>query len=627
MHDDHSHTHGAGTGLEPEAHAVFQRGVAELVRMTEGLAFRPLVSQRYPLPLALAVYGELPDPELVRREVAARMASEPIDALEPALVLLELYASNQPGISDCIPDDSAFLGLAFGSKRLNGWIATAGDGDAGALEAEINARWKFRFVSGPDRHAGMYPLLNMLARYGFVYGRIPFGDMHALGHFVEDYTPGLVVCHGRLDDLSLSLSLAAMKMGVPAIVPPDYPFPLGRQARAGSVEEIEHAFVVFPNIRRMLDFPEIPRLPDFLSPEYAREKVVPARTWGDTPESFYILRKGTVDAPGVTVTGEPAGPMGVVLTVEAEPMDAFDRAYIEAHAAGVLSMMQGVSVRAADGRLVLDLAEGTGDVAERMGEALVASIRHEFPKIRKIRAEIMFDLGRLSGMVEGVRTEQAERLREIEETTEETVDAFVTCVGCSPFAPDHVCVLTPERSPQCGRPYGMLKTGALYGLDDMSNIHHRVLHSGMNSFSMSPKREVIDPVAGEWAGVNEAMWRLTGGRTRRVQLHALEDAPHTGCGCFKLIMFKTDQPRPGVGIMARGYKDRAPDGRTWSDLHHALGGKQAPGIAGAAPSYLTSHKFLAAHEGWKSVVWVSPEVAEMMGDRLPEGVAVGEDGE
>jgi CO dehydrogenase/acetyl-CoA synthase beta subunit len=88
-------------------------------------------------------------------------------------------------------------------------------------------------------------------------------------------------------------------------------------------------------------------------------------------------------------------------------------------------------------------------------------------------------------------------------------------------------------------------------------------------------------------------------------------------------MFKTSAPRPGIGIMHRGYKGQAPDGRTWSDLHYALTGKQTPGMAGGSPAYLVSPKFLAAHDNWQSVVWVSPKIATLMGERLPPDVAVG----
>ncbi len=603
--------------IAPEAGKILARGLAELVRLTEGLDFRPLNSERYPLPLALAFQGEKPDPEAARSAVRERMRDNPVGALEAALVLLELYESNQPGIADAIPGDGKFLGDVFGSKRINGWLAVIGDGDPAALKEAINRDWQFKLVRGRERRTGVYALLNMLARYGFVYGRIPPGDGHALGHFIEDYGQGVIVCDGRLDDLELTLSLAAMKMGVPAVVSPDYPFDLGRQIRAGSRVEAAAAVAAFPNVRRLLAFPEIPPLPEWLDWRKARQKFETATRWGDTPESFYMMRRGEVKSSGVEIAGKASGPLGVILTAEGEPLDAFDRDYISTVAAEKLSWMPGVRAETGDGRLILNLAEGVSPDPVRIGETLVAAIRHEFPRIAKVNARIIMDREILASMASQVRQEQAADRAEIAGATEETVPDFINCVGCSPFAPDHVCCLTPERPPQCGRPYGMIKTGALYGYDDMSNIHHRSLHAAMNSFNVTPKGRLLDAAAGEWSGLNEGVSRLSGGRTKRVQLHSLDSFPHTGCGCFRFIMFKTDKPRPGIGIMDHGYSGRAPDGRSWRDLHYALGGKQAPGMAGTAEGYFFSRKFLAAHGGWNSVVWVTPKVIEVAGELLP----------
>ena len=65
-----------------------------------------------------------------------------------------------------------------------------------------------------------------------------------------------------------------------------------------------------------------------------------------------------------------------------------------------------------------------------------------------------------------MKEEKRRREEEMRSATEETAGHFFACVGCSPFAPDHVCCVTPERGPQCNRPYGMIKTGALYQYDD-----------------------------------------------------------------------------------------------------------------------------------------------------------------
>jgi len=607
-----NYTHDHGTALSLEARTILQRGLTELLRMTEGMEFRPVASERYPLPLALAVYGEVPDPVRIRREVQAGIEADPLRLLESGLVLLELYACNQPGVSETVPDDDAFLTQVFASKRMNGWIVLLGDTNQKEIQAAVNARWQFKFMEAGETCTSLYLLLNVLARYAFVYGRVPPGDIHLLGHFIEDITSGLVVGCGTMNQLELTLSLAAMRIGVPAVTPGDYPFQLGRHVRAGSLDEIVDAVASFPSIRRLLDHPDLPPLPDYLNSGEGQHRFQLGKTWGDTPESFYLLRKGPVQVSGVSVTGTPSGAMGVLLTVDAEPLDAFDRRYIGSRAARVFLKMQGVSTIHASGRLVLGIAHDFDFSPLRIGESLIAAVRNEFPRIVKLHAEIIFDAKRLNALQVEVLAERIQRKQEIAVATEESVSEFITCVGCSAFAPDHVCILTPERPPQCGRAYEFIKTGALYGYDDMTNIHHRELHFGANSFGTCSKGELLDRSTGEWSGANQAAARLTGGRIKRVQLHSLDEAPHTGCGCFQLILFKTELPKPGIGIMERGYKGHAPDGRTWRDLHYALGGKQTAGLAGAAWGYLHSPKFLAAHGGRKSLVWVSPKVAALL---------------
>jgi hypothetical protein len=609
--------------------------------------------------------------------VQARMADDPVSVLEPALALVELYESNQPDVADVVLADMPFIGTCFQSKRCNGWIAVVGGRDAAEVEAAVTGRWQFRFFSGPPRPTGVYGLLNMLARYAFVYGRIRFGDGHALAHFVEDFCPGLLICREPAGDLQLTLSLAAMKMGVPAVVPTGYPFPLGRTIRADALEDVAEAVVGFENVRRLLRTPEIPGLPDYCDPENQKQKIEPAAVWGGTEESFYIVRKGRVESPGWEVVGEPgaagtagtasakvsdtekvsdtqaagapafrrraggvsdtfsvsdtaapavpAAPIGIAVTIDAEPMDAIDRRHIEGRIIHAVSMMAGVQAQYGGEGIRILLAAGAQLDPNRIGEVLLAATRQEFPRLRQVRVEVIFDPARLAESSHPVRREKLDRQREIDAATEQSARTFCLCVGCSPFAPDHVCVLTPQRPPQCNRPFGQIKTGALYGYDDMTNIHHSRLHRQVNSFQVADKGRCLDPVRGEWEGIDRAVERLSAGRTRRVQLHCLDEFPTTGCGCFRMVMFKTHLPRPGIGIMAAGYPGRSPDGRSWPDLHYSLAGKQTPGVAGGAFAYLRSPKFLQAHGGWDAIVWVSPKIAEFMGADLPRHVEVGPD--
>jgi len=272
--------------------------------MTERMSFRETGSERFPLPLAMAIYGEVPEVEEVRELVESRLEEDPVAALEGGLVLLELYEGNQAGVEEYVPTDGAFLGMAFNTKRQNGWIGVLGAEDPAEVEKQVNEQWKFKLVEGRKRRTGLYALLNMVVRYGFVYGKIELGDSHAMGHFVEDFAPALLVCRSGMDDLELTLSLAAMKIGLPAVVPEAYPFPLGRQARVEDLKDLGVATVVFANIRRLMDFPELPVLPEYLDASYAGEEFAPAVRWGAGGEAD---AGGCRGGAGISEVGEVSG--------------------------------------------------------------------------------------------------------------------------------------------------------------------------------------------------------------------------------------------------------------------------------------------------------------------------------
>ena len=273
--------------------------------MTKGLRFQPLPSEKYPLPLAQLAYRQVPDVETVRADVEARLSSDPVSVLEPALALLELYECNQPDIAEHVLEDMKFIRTCFASKRANGWIAVLGDADRDEVETRHQRAVAVQVL---QRAGAADERLRPAEHAGAVCVRLradPVRRCARGGHFIEDHTPGLLVCRGKMSDLELTLSLAAMKMGVPAIVPENYPFPLGRTVRADASTDIVESVVAFPNIRRLLNTPEIPQLPDYCDAENAKQQVPQDIVWGDTPESFYFVRKGSVEKTGTEVVGSP----------------------------------------------------------------------------------------------------------------------------------------------------------------------------------------------------------------------------------------------------------------------------------------------------------------------------------
>ena len=133
-------------------------------------------------------------------------------------------------------------------------------------------------------------------------------------------------------------------------------------------------------------------------------------------------------------------------------------------------MIKDTLVEYHEGQLIVKLANKDSVQPKQIGEVLAASVRHNFPKIIMVKVEISFDETELSFLKPAIDSEIINRANEISSTTEDTMVNFYSCVGCSQFAPNHVCILTPERPPQCGRSFEKIKTGALYSYDDMSNI-------------------------------------------------------------------------------------------------------------------------------------------------------------
>ncbi|GAG35338.1 unnamed protein product, partial [marine sediment metagenome] len=230
----------------------------------------------------------------------------------------------------------------------------------------------------------------------------------------------------------------------------------------------------------------------------------------------------------------------------------------------------------------------------------------------------IFDRSELRAMRDGVREFKAEREREIAGMHEENVDDFLACIECQPFSQGHVCIITLDHPPMCGRDPGQVRAGAIFGAP--WHPYRRRAQDAEQLREVIPKGRCLDAERGEYSGVNEAVRRLSGGKVQRVFLHSLNDYPGTSCGCFRCVGFRIEGY--GVGVMISGWKGRAPNGETWDTLANRASGKQADGVAGFRPPYLRSPKFLQADGGLDSIVWLNQDLLDQVGDlfradRLP----------
>jgi hypothetical protein len=571
---------------------------------------RGFVGSQFTMPLCQAVLGHVPTAPEVRDALRHTDADDHGHLALHAALAAEVYEAAQPDAAERFVRDGQLRGYVFsGGKWRAGWAFLLGSGP-GDLKDALEAR-EFMVFESSGRPTHPVYWMQMMVRYAMVWGQIPPGEDHEMGHFLEDDLPGVIIVRGKVSALEALLALAMMKLGCPAIVPPDFPYEEGRQARVGDAGDVIDALATLPNLRvREAEGRRI-SLPPYCDPAWAREPFEAGRTVGGR-SGFFQLRRAEVNG-GVEIVREQGGALGVLIEVGDERLDAATSLYVEEVAAGVPGYLKGVRVLSRE-PFALGLAAGARLDPEQLAETLRAGVQWNFPRLRNVRVRLIFDAQELARLQPDVQEFAARRREAVAALSEETAPDFVACIECQTFAHSHVCIVTPERPPMCGRQPGQVRAAALFGA-----TWHPYRRRGLRTRELREvvaKGRCIDPQRGEWAGVDEAARRLTDGQIERVFLHSLNDFPHSSCGCFHYLAFRIADL--GLGIMHRGFDGAAPDGQTWDSLANRAGGKQADGVTGLSAGYFRSPRFLWGDGGLRAVVWVTSKVWEELRDLVPE---------
>ncbi len=256
-------------------------------------------------------------------------------------------------------------------------------------------------------------------------------------------------------------------------------------------------------------------------------------------------------------------------------------------------------------RISKGLAEKLKSLTQ-IAKAVMKLYKSSFPFIKGIEAIYITDEELVKKLLEEYAMPiYEERDKRIEKLRDEDVDEFYTCTLCQSFAPTHVCVISPERPALCG---------ALTWFDARASA--MVDPEGPNK--PVKKGECIDPIGGEYEGVNEVVQRESGGTIQKVKLHSFLDSPHTSCGCFEVVGFYIPEV-DGFGFVHRGYDGLAVNGLPFSTMAGQCGGgKQVVGFIGIGIGYFRSKKFFQADGGWERVVWMPKALKERIINYIPE---------
>ncbi|MBI4216139.1 MAG: hypothetical protein HY687_01920 [Chloroflexi bacterium] len=583
----------------------------------------PFQDTDFPYPVNNAIYGKADFSALKNGDGAG---GDIMAVAHRALALAEAIEAAQPDRGRFFTPDDKFRSNVVGSKSALGWALLMGDADHGPLGAALAKERYTVFTAGRElpkttflgeRDTAAVYFAQSLLRYALVYGKVAPGDTHSLEHFLRDEGMGVIVVQGKLTPVEDIILLAMMDLGIRAVLPGDYPFPYGEPARADGVVSIMARLGEFPNMRIRSQRASPFALPAYANPAFARDEVVPVRSLGDSERSFFLVRQAPV-ADGVEIEGEMGRDLGILIEVASEHADAVVCNYLETQLASLPSYVKGVKSTRGPESLVLGLAEGVTLTAAQLAETLHKGAKYLFPSIGPVRVTLVTNPQKLLELKPQLVAYRQGRLKAIAAETEETAKEFYGCNGCSTFAINHHCVITPERTPQCGRAYALVKTGSRFmvPVDGARFSKRREVEAAMD-YCVLEKGRVIDPLRGEYEGVNRAVAARTKGRLKRVFLHSLFESPHSSCGCFGNLAFYMPEV-DGIGVMHRGFEGAAPNGRTWGQLANAAAGSQTPGVAGVSIPYINSPKFLQSDGGYQRVVWMTRKLYDRLSPTLKE---------
>lgn len=327
------------------------------------------------------------------------------------------------------------------------------------------------------------------------------------------------------------------------------------------------------------------------------------------------LEDGKIEVIGPEIEDMEEGgayPLGIVVEVSGREFQEDFESVVERRIHEYISCANGIFHMGQRSIIWLRISKAThakGFRIKDFGEIVVAKIHNDFSTIiDRVQVTLITDPETVKVPLEEAKEKYNSRDDRIGGMTDEDVEEFYSCMLCQSYAPDHVCIVTPERLGLCG---------AYTWLDCKAS--HRIDEHGPNGPVV--KGECIEPLKGQWSGVNEFIELKTNGNLSRFNAYSIMEEPMTSCGCFECIAAIVPEAN-GVMIVDRDFQGMTPIGMKFSTLAGQVGGGlQTPGFTGVGKMYISSPKFIVGDGGIDRLVWMPSGLKEEVGERLKTQLA------
>lgn len=493
-------------------------------------------------------------------------------------------------------------------------------------EENVQMGWDNYIVPyGRDTITGIYPL-NWAIRGALTFGGHKKGEALKCLKYCKDRVFAFGLALGEVDDVKYATGAGAIDMGFPVIADTDIPEirPTGICTYEHLVKELDYDKIVPTCIEVRGVKVKISKIPipvpysAAFEGETVRKEQMYIQFGGKYSSAFEYVRikgldeveDGKIELTGPEIDDVKEGdalPLAIVVETAGRKMQKDFEPIVERQVHMFINEAMGIwhmGQRNMCWMRISKDANSKGFKIRHFGVILHARIHEVFGEIiDKVQVKIYTkkeDVERL--MPEAVEAYNY-RDERVGKMTDESVDTFYSCTLCQSFAPNHVCIVKPERLGLCGA-YNWMDTKASYEINP----------TGPNQ--PIKKGRTVDAVKGQWEGINEVVYQKSNKQIERFNGYSIMEFPETSCGCFECIIAVIPEAN-GFMVVNREYSGMTPIGMTFSTLAGSVGGgAQSPGFMGVGRLYLVSKKFISADGGLKRIVWMSKELKESLGDKL-----------
>lgn len=460
---------------------------------------------------------------------------------------IEFVDGTAPGFAACVgaaPTNEIAVQIAreLQEKNLYVFMSASTDGKSMAeqLAAEgVQMGWETRLVPfGKDITATVFSL-GFAARAAMSFGGVKPGDFRKNLLYNKNRIFAFVLALGEVDDEKYAQAAGAINFGFPTIADTDIPqiLPTGVCTYEHVVSSVPHDKLVSKAIEvrgLKITVTKVP-IPVAYGPAFEGERVRKEDCYleigGGKTHAFEFLRMkdmneiadGKIKIFGPEITDLPEDsqtPIGIMVSVAGRKMQEDFEPILERQMHHYINGAEGVLHLGQRDIIWMRISKGAkakGFKLHHLGEILKAKLASDYPSIvDKVQVDIYTELEKVDELLAEARKVYTHRDERVAGMTDESVDIFYSCTLCQSFAPNHVCVISPERLGLCGA-YNWLDGKAAY----------EIKPTGPNQ--PVAKGETIDASKGQWKGINEFVYQTSHHSLERFNAYSMMEDPMTSC--------------------------------------------------------------------------------------------------